>query len=55
MTYAVPCTYVLGRDEDHSIPFTERHDILERTSVFLADRVLRPLGLVHGRVTSGGG
>jgi dienelactone hydrolase len=44
---AVPCTYVLGRDEDHSIPFTERHDIVERTSLFLADHVLRRLGLLQ--------
>ncbi len=53
--HAVPCTYVLGADEDHSIPFTERHDIVERTSVFLADHVLRPLGIVHRDTSLGHG
>lgn len=41
------CTYVLGRDEDHGIPYSERVDIVARTSEFLAEHVLGPLGMLH--------
>lgn len=45
---AVPCTYVLGRDQEHGFLFSERPDVIARMSEFLAREVLVPAGLLPG-------
>ena len=46
---AIPCTYVLGRDQEHGFLFPERPDVIERMSQFLGREVLQPAGLLPDR------
>ncbi len=47
------CTYVLGRDAEHGWFFSERPDVIDHISTFLADKVLRPVGLLAGGTDHG--
>jgi hypothetical protein len=46
VTWTVACTYVVGRDADHGFFFSDRPDVIDHISTFLAAKVLRPLGLL---------
>ncbi len=42
----MPCEYVLGRDGEHGWFFSDRPDVIDHISTFLAAKVLRPLGIL---------
>lgn len=46
VTWTVACTYVVGRDAEHGFFFSDRPDVIDHISTFLAAKVLKPLGLL---------
>jgi dienelactone hydrolase len=46
VTWTVACTYVVGRDAEHGFFFSDRPDVINHISTFLAAKVLKPLGLL---------
>lgn len=46
VTWTVSCTYVVGRDGEHGWFFSDRPDVIDHISAFLAEQVLKPLDLL---------
>jgi dienelactone hydrolase len=40
------CSYVLGRNAEHGWFFSDRPDVIEHISTFLAEKVLKPVGIL---------